>query len=85
MSPRQLQRASSALLGVTALGALVAHSSKEHGDQQEGVQAVFLALLAIPPYVLRWLAPLLGGSWEDGSLAELIQAGTLAVDREYIV
>lgn len=40
-----------ALLVVTVLAALVAHPSNEHGDQEAGVQLVFVALLTIPLYV----------------------------------
>jgi cytochrome b561 len=40
-----------ALLVVAVLVALVAHPSNKHGDQEAGVQVVFVALLAIPMYV----------------------------------
>lgn len=40
-----------ALLVVMVLAALVVDPSNEHGDQQAGVQLVFVALLAIPLYV----------------------------------
>jgi hypothetical protein len=45
------------LLVAAALVALVTHPSNEHGDQEAGVQLVFVALLAIPLY-----APALAGA-----------------------
>jgi hypothetical protein len=40
-----------ALLVLTAIGVLIAHPANEHGDQEAGVQVVFIGLLAIPLYV----------------------------------
>jgi hypothetical protein len=46
-----------AILVLAVLLALVAHPSNEHGDQEAGVQVVFVALFAIPLY-----APALAGA-----------------------
>ena len=46
-----------AMLVIAALVALFAHPSNEHGDQEAGVQLVFVALLAMPLY-----APALAGA-----------------------
>ncbi len=45
------------LLVLTTIAVMVAHPSNEHGDQEAGVQLVFVALLAIPLY-----APALAGA-----------------------
>jgi hypothetical protein len=39
-----------ALLGVATIALMVLHPSNGHGDQEAGVQLIFVALLAVPLY-----------------------------------
>lgn len=47
-------------LAVAAIGMMLAHPSNEHGDQEAGVQIVFIGLLAIPIYVPALVGTILG-------------------------